>query len=268
MQKLGCRIWLNSNGSLFGPNANRRKSLEKLISEKIDIIEFSMDASDAETYSLVRPPLKGSSLNKFVRWENQVSNVKAALEFRKKFKSGTRIVISVIRQEIVADKLDEIISFWMKLGVDEVITRKFLNWDDNTTIDLSKSADKNLYKIENLINKEPCVWPFERLNIDTLGRIALCGQDISFRTSKLFPTLHEASVKEIWLGETFTKYRKYHLEGKGGELDPCGSCSAWKAGVRSWDHGWIKVLRNSAAHVEEIMKNDVGAEVEIHTPNA
>jgi len=265
----GCRIWLNTNGSLFGPNAVGRKKLEALINAGVDIIEFSMDAGDAETYQKVRPPLKGKVSDPDKRWQDQLSNIKFALETRLKFKKTTRIVVSIIRQKLIEGKLEDAVDFWTNsIGVDEVITRKFLSWDDNTNIDLNNAVDRNLYKIESSIKpkKEPCVWPFERLNIDTLGRVALCGQDISFRTSKLFPNANNASIDEIWNGETFSKYRRKHMEGDGGSLSPCSGCSAWKAGIRDWDHGWIKVLDKSGKNLSKIFSEELGTEVQIFTP--
>ena len=147
-----------------------------------------MDAGDADTYAKVRPPHGGPPRNPQKWWDDVVSNVKAALELRKQYRSSTRVVVSIIRQELIEGKLDAAIDFWMKeIGVDEVITRKFLSWDDNTTISLGKALDPHLYEELPTEKKEPCVWPFERLNVDTLGRIALCGQDVSFRTAELFP---------------------------------------------------------------------------------
>jgi hypothetical protein len=99
--------------------------------------------------------------------------------------------------------------------------------------------------------------------VDTLGRIALCGQDISFSTAHLFPTLHDASIKEIWQGEMFNWYRKMHLDGRGAECAPCRGCSAWFAGIRDPNYGWLQVLEKSGAHVKQSMQRDVGAEVEI-----
>ena len=179
----------------------------------------------------------------------------------------TRIVVSIIRQELIEGKLDEAVKFWLQeIGVDEVITRKFLSWDDNTNLPLGRALDPHLYAELPTEKKEPCVWPFERLNVDTLGRIALCGQDIAFRTAPLFPNANDVSIKEIWQGEAFNQYRRLHLTGRGAELSPCRGCSAWKAGVRSWDHGWLKVLKNSGRHVREVMKQDLGMEVEVFTP--
>lgn len=266
----GARIWMNTNGSMFGPSPKHREKLERVIRAGIDLIEFSMDAGDAELYAQLRPT-RGGLGNKSPRewWEKQVGNVRAALELRKQYHAATRVVVSVIRQDAIEGKLEEAVNFWLnEVGVDEVITRKFLTWDDNTTIPTGKALDKHLYADMQTEKKEPCVWPFERLNVDTLGRISLCGQDISFRTSELFPNANDASIKEIWQGEMFTWYRRMHLEGRGAECFPCRGCSAWFAGIRDWEHGWLKVLKKSGDHLKQVLSEDLGAEVEIYTPEA
>jgi MoaA/NifB/PqqE/SkfB family radical SAM enzyme len=261
----GARVWLNTNGSMFGPTAKLRKRLERLLVAGIDLIEFSMDAADAETYAKVRPPHGGPPRDPRQWWEGHVDNVRAALQFRKQYRSPSRVVVSVIRQQEIEGRLDEAVEFWLKkVGVDDVITRKFLTWDDNTTIPPGKALDPHLYAQLPSERKEPCVWPFERLNVDTLGRIALCGQDISFRTSELFPSVWEKSIKEIWQGERFNWYRRLHLEGRGAECWPCRGCSAWLAGVRDWQYGWLRVLKTSGERLKETMKKDLGADVEIY----
>ncbi len=263
----GAWVWMNTNGSMFGPHPRYRQKLERLIRTGIDLIEFSMDAGDADTYAKVRPPRKGSPRDPKKRWNNHLSNVKAALEMRKEFQTPTRIVVSIIRQQIIAGKLDEAVDFWLKeIGVDEVITRKFLSWDDNTNIDLNTALDPHLYKDLPTIKKEPCVWPFERLNVDTLGRISLCGQDISFKTARFFPNAWDSSLKEIWQGEQFNQYRHLHLADRGAEVWPCRGCSAWFAGVRDWEYGWLKVLKTSGDHLKAVMQKDLGVEVEIFEP--
>jgi MoaA/NifB/PqqE/SkfB family radical SAM enzyme len=262
----GARIWLNTNGSMLGPDAKGRSRLERIVGAGIDLIEFSMDAADAATYAVLRPPIGGPPKDPEAWFGEHLGNVKAALEIRRELKATSRVVVSIIRQQIIEDRLEQAVQFWKDVGVDEVITRKFLSWDDNTTIDLGKSADRHLYASLPPERKEPCVWPFERLNVDTLGRIALCGQDVSFRTAKQFPTVWEKSVREIWRGEMFDWYRQMHLEGRGAECWPCRGCSAWLAGVRDWKYGWLKVLKSSGEHLQQIMKRDVGVEVEVYTP--
>jgi len=265
----GARVWMNTNGSMFGPLPSYRAKLERLLRAGIDLIEFSMDAADADTYALVRPPHGGPPRNPQKWWSDTLDNVKAALDMRKALRVSTRVVVSIIRQELIEGKLDAAIRFWTdEIGVDEVITRKFLSWDDNTTISLEKALDPHLYAHLPAERQEPCVWPFERLNVDTLGRIALCGQDVSFRTAELFPNLNDATIKEVWQGERFNWYRRLHLEGKGAEAWPCRGCSAWLAGVRDWKYGWLKVLKRSGDHVQEIMRRDVGVDVDVYQPPA
>ena len=266
-KECGARVWLNTNGSMFGPAPGFRRKLERIIAAGIDLIEFSMDAGDAETYQLVRPPRSGPSPRPVQRWFEQVENVRAALMLRKELRRSTRVVVSLIRQQIIERTLDAAIEFWTReIGVDDVITRKFLSWDDNTQIDLTRGLDRHLYANVPTEKKEPCVWPFERLNVDTLGRVALCGQDISFRTATLFPNVNDASIREIWQGETFTWYRKLHLSGSGAQAFPCRGCSAWFAGIRDWQHGWLKVLKNSGERVQEVMSRDLGAAVDVYQP--
>jgi hypothetical protein len=105
------------------------------------------------------------------------------------------------------------------------------------------------------------------LNVDTLGRIALCGQDISFRTAELFPNANEVPIRQIWQGTRFSWYRSLHLEGRGAEAFPCRGCSAWFAGIRDWEHGWLKVLKASGDHLKEVMRKDLGVEVQIYEPD-
>ena len=261
----GARIWMNTNGSMFGPMPAYRTRLERIIKAGIDLIEFSMDAGDPDTYAVVRPPHRGAPRDRQKWWSDHVGNVRAALAMRKEFRTTNRIVVSMIRQDIMEGKVDAAIKFWMEdVGVDEVITRKFLSWDDNTTIQLGHAMDPHLYEAMPTERKQPCVWPFERLNVDTLGRVALCGQDISFKTAPLFPNVNDTTLKEIWLGERFSWYRKLHLDGKGAEAWPCRGCSAWLAGIRDWDHGWLKVLKTSGDHVRELMKKDLGVDVEVY----
>jgi MoaA/NifB/PqqE/SkfB family radical SAM enzyme len=251
----GARVWLNTNGSMFGPLPKHRRKLERILEAGIDLIEFSMDAGDAETYAVLRPPHRGAPRDPKQWWDEHVGNVRAALELRLRYKVTSRIVVSIIRQEATEGKIDQAVDFWSRdVGVDEVITRKFLTWDDNTSIPHGKALDKHLYRDLPTERKEPCVWPFERLNVDTLGRVALCGQDISFRTSQFFPNVRDASLREIWQGHAFN------------EAWPCRGCSAWLAGVRDWEYGWLKVLKTSGDHLKQVMERDLGVEVEIYQP--
>src|SRR5205807_772058 len=145
-KKKNARIWLNTNGSMFGPFPKLREKLVRIIRAGTDLIEFSMDAADPDTYAQLRPPRGGPPRDPQRWFEGHIGNVRAALEIRKELAAPTRVVVSIIRQEAIEGRLDQAIDFWLKdVGVDDVITRKFLTWDDNTTIQHGKSLDRHLY---------------------------------------------------------------------------------------------------------------------------
>ncbi len=79
----GARIWLNTNGSMFGPSPRSREKLRRVIAAGTDLIEFSMDAGNAEDYAQLRPPRGGLTIPAEQWWKGQVDNVRAALQLRK-----------------------------------------------------------------------------------------------------------------------------------------------------------------------------------------
>jgi MoaA/NifB/PqqE/SkfB family radical SAM enzyme len=251
----GAKIWINTNGSMFGPDDLGKSRLHSIIDSGVEMIEFSMDAADHLTYNKLRPPVTGKDpRSSEQRWEDQVNNVREALRYRDNTgKFETKIVVSMIRQKELFD-IESAKKYWKDVvKVDNVITRKFLTWDNNTNLTFDHSLDdiynKQSHPGFDVSDISPCVWLFERLNIDTLGRFALCGQDIGFSTANLFPTIEDTTIEEVWNSDVFTQYREAHINGHAESISPCNNCSAWKAGVRDWDYGWLKVLRDANPQV-------------------
>src|SRR5262249_61209805 len=86
----GARIWPNPKGSIFGPLPKQRRKLERIIAAGIDLIEFSMDAGDAETYATVRPPHGGPPRHPEEWWAGPVENVPTALQLRQALRATAR----------------------------------------------------------------------------------------------------------------------------------------------------------------------------------
>jgi radical SAM protein with 4Fe4S-binding SPASM domain len=84
----------------------------------------------------------------------------------------------------------------------------------------------------------PCPFIFERLNIDSRGKVMVCGFDIAAKTD--MGNIHERSIKEIWHGEEFGYYRQMHLSRKGQEIELCRNCPDWQ--YRSWKHNYWKIV--------------------------
>jgi radical SAM protein with 4Fe4S-binding SPASM domain len=214
----GARIGLITNGSKF-----TEKNLTALIETGIDVIEFSVDAGDEETYKWVRPGLDWAKLNR---------NAHLAVEIRGKLKAHTKIISSVINQEGVDVQAAE--KYWSEI-VDKVQVRKYLTW--GYTEDKSADSAPYLHPEERI----PCPWLFERFNIDSRGDVTLCGEDIAF--NEKFGNVMERSIKDIWQGSEFTYLRKKHLSGQGDEIAICSTCPDWQ--YRSWQYNYWKVLQDA-----------------------
>jgi radical SAM protein with 4Fe4S-binding SPASM domain len=218
-KKAGAKVGLITNGSKFS-----EKTMIRLLEAQVDMIEFSVDASDPQTYSLVR---KGLS------WDNLLNNVKRMAILRNKLKSRTKIIASAINQVDV--DIEAVAKFWEPI-VDNVQKRKYLTWGINNP---SKSANPAPYlPPEQMI---PCPFVFERLNIDSRGKVMVCGLDIAAKTN--MGNVHEKSITEIWRGEGFEYYRQMHLSRKGDEIELCRDCPDWR--YRSWQHNYWKIVENA-----------------------
>lgn len=218
-KKVGAKVGLITNGSRFTEENSRR-----LLAAGVDMIEFSVDAADAETYDRVRKGLK---------WDVLVANVKRMVLLRNQMKSCTKIIASGVNQ--LGVNIDEVEKFWEPL-VDNFQKRKYLTWGIN---DPSKSADDTPYlPPEQMI---PCPFIFERLNIDSRGKVMVCGFDIAAVTD--MGNVHDKTIKEIWHGEGFEYYRRMHLTRKGHDIDLCRNCPDWK--YRSWSHNYWKIVGNA-----------------------
>jgi radical SAM protein with 4Fe4S-binding SPASM domain len=228
------RVWLNTNGSCFTP-----EKLDRLLACGLDMIEFSVDAADRETYDKARPGLDWDGLNESVRY---------VVRRRNETKAPTRIVCSMIMQDLIKGREDATAQYWLTFGVDEVIRRKFLTWGSNTNIESGKSVNPDPYL--DKLDGDPCPFPFHRLNVDSRGKIEVCGFDITGRTN--FGSIREKTIKEIWRGPQFEWWRKMHLERRGGEIPLCRECPDWQ--YRSWTHNWEKVIRTAEGHRQTVIQ--------------
>jgi radical SAM protein with 4Fe4S-binding SPASM domain len=218
-KKVGAKVGLITNGSRFTEVSSRR-----LLAAQIDMIEFSVDAADPQTYERVRRGLD---------WKTLLRNVKRMVKLRNKLKSKTKIIASGVNQVDV--DIEAVVKFWEPM-VDNFQKRKYLTWGIN---DPSKSADPTPYLAPE--ERIPCPFIFERLNIDSRGKVMVCGFDIAARTD--MGNIHEKSIKEIWHGEGFEYYRQRHLGRRGDEIDLCKNCPDWQ--YRSWQHNYWKIVKNA-----------------------
>src|SRR2546423_48663 len=83
-KKVGCKIGLITNGSLFDETNSRA-----LLEAGVDMIEFSVDACDPVTYGVVRKGLE---------WDLLVENARRMLSMRNERRSSCKAVASAVLQ--------------------------------------------------------------------------------------------------------------------------------------------------------------------------
>lgn len=231
-KKVGAKIGLITNGSKF-----TKESTKRILEAGVDMIEFSVDACDAKTYARVRKGLK---------WEVLCENISRMVEMRNKIKSPSKIIASAVKQEGV--NIGSIEKFWLPL-VDNFQKRKYLTWGINDPL-MSADSEPYLPPEEQI----PCPFIFERLNIDSRGKVMVCGFDIAAVTN--MGNIHDKSIKDIWHGEEFESYRKMHLERNGSGIELCKHCPDWK--YRSWKHNYWKIVKSAEdKRKEELNKLDI-----------
>ncbi|MEI7752426.1 MAG: radical SAM protein [Candidatus Omnitrophota bacterium] len=218
-KKVGAKVGLITNGSML-----TEEVAPKLLAAKIDMVEFSVDAADKRSYERLRKGLK---------WAVLLTNVRRMIELRDQRKSPTKIIASGVDQKGV--DIDRVAAFWEKI-VDDFQRRKYLTWAIN---DPGNSANTTPYLPPEL--SIPCPFLFERLNIDSRGKVSVCGFDIAGRTD--MGNVHEKSIREIWHGKGFKHYRKMHLARSGSQLELCKNCPDWK--YRSWKHNYWKIVNTA-----------------------
>lgn len=218
-KRAGAKVGLITNGSRFTPESTRR-----LLEAGVDMVEFSVDAADPDTYARVRPGLD---------WETLLANVARFVAERDRLRAPTKVIASGVNQ--LGVDIDAVARFW-EPRVDVFQRRKFLTWGIN---DPARSADPAPYLPPE--ERVPCPFIFERLNIDSRGTVMVCGFDIAGRTD--LGNVHAAPIAEIWHGEGFARYRRLHLERRGHELSLCRDCPDWQ--YRSWRHNYWKIVRTA-----------------------
>lgn len=215
----GCKLGIITNGSMLNETLTHA-----LLDMQVDMLEFSVDASTQSDYDIVRKGLNFSKL---------VDNIKMVFDLRNQKNSQTKIIASAINQKGI--DVDAVETFWNPY-VDNFQKRKYLTWGINEP---EHSADDTPYLPPS--ERIPCPFIFERLNIDSRGKVMVCGYDIEAHTN--MGNIQNKSIKEIWHSDAFEFYRSKHLSKCGDDIEMCKNCPDWK--YRSWQHNYWKLVNNA-----------------------
>jgi len=203
----GCEdVVLNTNGVLMKAEWSRQ-----YIEAGLDAIYVGIDAANKETYEQIR--IGGD-------FEKAVQNVIAYRDLLKNYgKPSQKLFVQFVVSEVNEEEVEVFKRFWNEKEVNVKIRPK-ISW-------------AGLVKAENLIDNEtiqrrPCYWLMQTMNICADGRVALCSVDLHCRVPSGDVT--QKSLKEVWKDGVLSKYRNMHSEGRYEELpEMCRLCSDWQS---------------------------------------
>ncbi|MCP5064710.1 MAG: radical SAM protein [Ignavibacteriae bacterium] len=203
-----CEITLTTNGVLLDD-----EKIEKLLDTNIDVIDISLDAYTNETYEQIR--VKGDLT---VTRKNVLNLIKA-----KNARSGhTKIIISYVEMPQNFHETDEFEKYWKENGADYVIIRRMHS---------CSGANKNLAKIKRednkLIERKPCLYPWERIVLNPKGHLDYCPSDWVYGSHII--DYRETTIYKVWHGEFYKKLRNAHITNDFSQHSFCGQCPDWES---------------------------------------
>ncbi len=198
-------VVLNTNGVLM----TEQRALP-LIKAGLDAIYVGIDGTTKKTYDQIRV---GGDFHAVV---DNVLKYRDLL--RKHGRPEQKIFVQYVVCDINEHETDDFRTFWTERGVN-VKVRPRVSW-------------AGLIEASNLqpnatVERRPCYWLMQTINICTDGRVAFCSADPHCRVPCGNVSTH--SIKELWAGQ-LQEYRNMHKEGRFDELpEMCRECMDWQS---------------------------------------
>ncbi|MBU0461209.1 MAG: SPASM domain-containing protein, partial [Nanoarchaeota archaeon] len=205
-KKRGVKSWL------FTSAVTSDKSLLKTICENIDIIEVSVNSTDARDYE------KTKGVDSF---DLVLKNIQYLHLLIKNKCLSTRLIVSRV-QSTDKRKDEAFVDYWKKSGlVDDAFVRTYHTYNDLLT-PLQKDFRKH----------EPCLVHWARFNISVAGQAIICFNEVfkeSLDPSLIIGDVNRQTIADIWHGAALTALRQAELSGDYSDLPfkdalPCKDC--------------------------------------------
>jgi len=224
----GVYVTLTTNGTIMNERRTRA-----LLDAGVHMIDISIDAFNADTYSKIR--VNGNL-------EITRTNVLNLISWVKKSGLPTKVVVSFIEQPQNEHEVADFESYWKEQGVDAVVVRR-LHSAAGAVIEVANIMRKEQAKEE----RRPCVYPWERIVLNPRGYLAFCPADWTHGSSMV--DYANTTVAEVWQGEFYRRLRQAHISNNYIEHNFCGQCPDWK------QTRWPTEGRGYADMVEDLKRN-------------
>lgn len=198
-------VVLNTNGMLMDYD-----SAVKYIDAGLDALYVGIDASTSDTYNKIR--VGGN-------YYEVVDNVLMYRELLESHGNGNQtLFVQFVVSDLNEFEVDDFTNFWKKENVNVKIRPK-VSWGGLITAENLKDNSE--------IERKPCFWLMNTINICSDGRVALCSVDLHCQVPS--GNVKTQTIKEIW-EDKLAAYREMQLTGKFDELpDFCKNCKDWQS---------------------------------------
>lgn len=199
----------------------------------IDFIDFSLDAYSREKYDEIR---KGSNYHRVVGNIHRFLELRGSIQNSRYTGDRTKVLVNMVDQPQVHDEIKAFKRHWEPL-VDRVFVRPL-----HSVVGLVEVSNPTL---DQEIERWPCRYFWERLEISPDGRVAHCSQAWG-RESAYVGDINKETLSEIWHGSTMQELRRNHQANSFLEKSLCGPCKDWK--TISWDPS-----KTYSAHIKTLL---------------
>lgn len=204
-------IILNTNGNLIKPEKSKA-----LIEAGLNGFYVGIDAFKPETYEKIRV---GGNLE---RVKNGVLEYKKMLdEFGK---PDQKVVVQLVEMDINTDEVQDFVKFWHDEHGIQCKIRPMTSWGGK--------AGRAATNLREDVDRLPCYWAMNTINITDTGDVALCSTDADCVVP--MGNIVNSSIKEVW-NTTLKEFRKSQREGQWDKLPAfCQQCKDWQSGYAKY----------------------------------
>ena len=203
-KEAGIYTRLHTNATLLDEEKSRA-----LIEAGLDLISFSFDGYDAETYEKIR---RGAD------FEKTLANIKRFLKIKQDggYETPYTIFEVINFSQGTQEQIAEFKAPLMALGLNRFIVKEPHNWSGEFEVEGEETM------IGNPDYFVPCTFPWYALVIFYDGTVYPCPQDF-FGKLKV-GDFNTQSLEEIWHGEPLVELRRRMKERNYHGIEPCEKC--------------------------------------------
>ncbi len=195
------KVFIYTNGNLLDNDIARN-----LIDAELDNLVISLEGMDNSKYASIR---RGGN------FERAKDNISYAKKYRDSILGRTKIEIWSTIMDEDSVYLNSFKNYWRNYA-DRIFFVHLANQGGYIKGITGKTIDPKL--------RQPCGTLWNSIIVLWNGQVSACCVD--FDGKMIMGNVYQTTLKEIWNGKKYLKYRKLHLEGKFHELSPCDVCDA------------------------------------------